>query len=51
MNRAVNEHLGIESNERRDQSIDALEQGITALDTIADRVEADLRERLDGAGA
>ena len=34
-----------------DQSIDALEQGITALDTIADRVEADLRERLDGAGA
>ena len=51
MHRAVNEHLGIESNARRDQSIDALEQGITALDDIADRVEADLRERLNGAGA
>lgn len=51
MHRAVNEHLGIESNERRDQSTEALEQGILALDDIADQLQHDLRERLDGAGA
>jgi hypothetical protein len=51
MHRAVNDHLVIESNARRDQSIEALEQGITALDDVADGVEADLRERLNGAGA
>lgn len=46
MHRAVNEHIGIESNERRDQSIEALEGGLDALDEIADQVEADLREKL-----
>jgi hypothetical protein len=32
--------------ERLYQSSDALEQGIDALDDIADQVEADLREKL-----
>jgi superfamily II DNA or RNA helicase len=50
-NRAVNAHLGIESNERRDQNTQALEGALGVLDDIADEVEADLRERLDGAGA
>lgn len=48
--RAVNRHLGIESNERRDQSPETLELGIQDLDTIADGVEADLRGRLESAG-
>jgi DNA repair protein RadD len=51
MNRAANAHLGIESNERRDQDTEALEGALAALDDIADQVEADLRERVDGAGA
>jgi superfamily II DNA or RNA helicase len=51
MHSAVNEHLGIESNARRDQDTEALERGILALDDIADQVEADLRERLDGASS
>lgn len=51
MHSAVNEHLGIESNARRDQDTEALERGILALDDIADKVEADLRERLDGASS
>jgi DNA repair protein RadD len=48
MHSGVNEHLKIDSNERRDQSIEALEQGIAAIDAIADQVEARLRERLSG---
>lgn len=51
MHSAVNAHLGIESNERRDQNSEALERGILALDDIADQVEAQLREKLDGAGS
>lgn len=51
MHRAVNEHLGIESDERLDQSADALERGIAELDTVADGVEADLRKRLNDARA
>jgi superfamily II DNA or RNA helicase len=51
MHTAVNQHLGIESNARRDQDSDALERGILALDDIADQVEADLREKLDGASS
>lgn len=51
MHRAVNDDLGIESNARRDQSIEALEQGIASLDAIADRVQADLHDRLNSAGA
>lgn len=51
MHRAVNEHLGIESQERLNQSTEALERGITDLDAVADRVEADLRERLDRASS
>ncbi len=48
--RAVNQHLGIESEERRDQSPETLERGIQDLDAIADEVEADLRGRLaDGS--
>jgi DNA repair protein RadD len=47
MHRAVNDHLGIDSDERLHQSTDALERGIADLDTIADRVQADLRARLD----
>ncbi|MCA2293010.1 DEAD/DEAH box helicase family protein [Mycobacterium avium] len=46
MNRAVNLHLGIETNERRDQNAEALEQAIAVLDDIADRVQADIAERL-----
>jgi hypothetical protein len=46
MHRGVNDHIGIESNERRDQNIEALEYALEALDDIADQVEADLRERL-----
>jgi superfamily II DNA or RNA helicase len=48
MHSAVNEHLGIDSNERRDQSIEALERGIASIDAIADEVESNIRERLDG---
>jgi superfamily II DNA or RNA helicase len=48
MHRAVNEHLGIESNERRDQDSEALERAINTLDDIADQVQAELHERLDG---
>jgi len=51
MNRAVNAHLAIESNDRRDQNTEALEGALAVLDDSADRVEADLRERLNGAGA
>ncbi len=51
MHRAVNEHLGIESQERLNQSTEALERGIADLDAVADSVEADLRERLDRAGS
>jgi DNA repair protein RadD len=51
MNRAVNRHLGIESNERRDQSMDALANAIDSIERIADEVEADLRERLEGASS
>jgi superfamily II DNA or RNA helicase len=51
MHRAVNEHLGIESNERRDQSTEALEQGILAIDDVADTLQADLQARLDDARA
>jgi DNA repair protein RadD len=51
MHHAVNEHLGIESEDRLNQSTEALERGIADLDAVADRVEADLRERLNGAGA
>ena len=51
MNRAVNAHLGIESNARRDQDTEALERGLAVLDTIADQVEAGLREGLGRAGA
>lgn len=51
MHRAVNDHLGIESNERRDQDIESLERATNALDQIADAVQGQLRERLDRAGA
>jgi DNA repair protein RadD len=46
MNRAVNDHIGIDSNERRDQDTQALEQGIGSIDEIADHVQAELAERL-----
>jgi DNA repair protein RadD len=51
MHRAVNDHLGIDSDDRLHQSTDALERGIADLDTIADRVQADLRARLERVGA
>ncbi len=46
MNRAINGHIGIDSNERRDQSTEALEQAIGAIDEIADQVQAELAARL-----
>lgn len=46
MNRAINQHIGIDSNERRQPSTDALEGAMTALDAVADKVQADLAERL-----
>jgi DNA repair protein RadD len=49
--RAVNQHLGIESNQRGDQSHETLERAIQDLDAVADDVEADLRERLANASA
>lgn len=51
MNRAVNAHLGIENNERRDQNTDALEQAVTALDAIADSVQIEIAERLNDGSA
>lgn len=39
MNRAVNAHLDIENNERRDQNKQSLEQAIAVLDHIADTVQ------------
>lgn len=50
MNRAVNFHLGIENNERRDQNTDALQRAIDALDDVADRVQADIAQRLTDGG-
>lgn len=46
MNRAVNTYIGIESNERREQSTDALSHAIDAIDAAADTVQAELAERL-----
>jgi hypothetical protein len=47
MNRAVNAHIGIDSNERREQNTEALEQAIDSLEAIADQVQEDLAARLD----
>jgi hypothetical protein len=47
MNRTVNAQLNIESNVRRDQNTEALDGALAMLDDIADRVQADLRERLN----
>lgn len=46
MNRAVNAHLDIENNERRDQNTEALERAIAILDDIADTVQGDIGRRL-----
>ena len=46
MNRAVNAHIGIDSNERREQSTEALEQAIDVIDTVADEVQVNLQGRL-----
>jgi hypothetical protein len=46
MNRAVNSRIGIESNERREQNTEALQQALDALDVVADQVQTDLAERL-----
>ncbi|MBA2427732.1 MAG: hypothetical protein H0V60_11715 [Actinobacteria bacterium] len=46
LNRAVNDFLGIGSDDRRDRSIEELERAIEALDDLADRVQADLEGRL-----
>jgi superfamily II DNA or RNA helicase len=51
LNRAVRAQFAIENSARRDQNIEALESAIAGLDEIADQVEADLRQRLDGASA
>jgi hypothetical protein len=50
MNRAVNSNLGIENNERRDQNTHALQQAIDDLDDVADRVQADIAQRLTDGG-
>jgi DNA repair protein RadD len=49
--RAVNNYLGIDRDERGDQSSETLERGIQDLDAVVDTVEADLRERLANAGS
>jgi DNA repair protein RadD len=46
MNRAVNAQIGIDSNERREQSTEALEQAIDVIDTVADEVQVNLQGRL-----
>jgi DNA repair protein RadD len=51
MNRAVNAHLNIETNARRDQNTETLEGALAVLDEIADQVQADLHERLHDASA
>lgn len=48
MNRAINQSLGIDSGQRRELTTAELEQALPSLDDIADQVEADLRERLNG---
>lgn len=48
MNPAVNAHLHIESNAPR---MRRLEGAMAVHDDIADQVKAELRERLDDAGA
>jgi len=51
MNRAVNAHLGVENNKRRDQDTEALEGALAVIDEIADGVEQRLRERLSSGRA
>lgn len=46
MNRAVNEHLGIGSDARRDPSSEQLEAAIAQLDALADHLQAELQEKL-----
>jgi len=50
MHRAVNGRLGIKSGERRELTLEELEVAIPQLDDIADEVQAELREGLDGKG-
>ncbi len=46
LNRAVNDFLGIGTDDRRDRSTGELERAIDALDDLADRVQTELEERL-----
>jgi superfamily II DNA or RNA helicase len=48
MHRAVNERAGIESGERRELTLDQIETVLPQLDDIADDVQAELAEKLDG---
>ncbi|MBS1892436.1 MAG: DEAD/DEAH box helicase family protein [Actinobacteria bacterium] len=48
MHRAVNARLGIGSGERRELTLEELERILPELDGIADEVQAELREKLDG---
>ncbi len=49
MNRAVNDALGIGSDERRELTLEQLELVIGKLDELGDRVEGELRRRLANA--
>ena len=44
--RGTNVPFGIDSNERREQSTEALEQAIDVIDPVADEVQVNLERRL-----
>jgi superfamily II DNA or RNA helicase len=48
MHRAVNVRLGIESGQRRELTLDELETILPQLDDIADEVQGELEEKLNG---
>ena len=50
MHRAVNARLGIESGQRRELTLQEIESALPQLDGIADEVQVDLQERLNGKG-
>ncbi|HEX6152987.1 MAG TPA: helicase-related protein, partial [Solirubrobacterales bacterium] len=50
MHRAVNARLGIESGQRRELTLEELETILPQLDDIADEVQGELQEKLNGKG-
>jgi hypothetical protein len=47
VSRAVNEHLGIPANSRRELSLEQLEAALPLLESIGDEVEAAIKKKLD----